>query len=94
MARPSITEIETTTIQHVKDLYDFYGVERGHRIARKHISWYTKGLKNSAQFRFNMNQIDETTKQIAYIKQYFNELRKLDKYITYEDHENELGLVA
>ena len=94
MARPSITEIETTTIKHVKDLYDFYGVERGHRIARKHISWYTKGLKNSAQFRFNMNQIDETTKQIAYIKQYFNELRKLDKYITYEDHENELGLVA
>ena len=94
MARPSITEIETTTIQHVKDLYDFYGEERGHRIARKHISWYTKGLKNSAQFRFNMNQIDETTKQIAYIKQYFNELRKLDKYITYEDHENELGLVA
>jgi tRNA-dihydrouridine synthase B len=94
LARPTITEIETTTIQHVRDLYDFYGIERGHRIARKHISWYTKGLKNSAHFRFNMNQIDGATQQIEFIKHYFNELRKLDEYITYENSENELGLVA
>ena len=94
MSRPTINEIETTTIQHVSDLYNFYGAERGHRIARKHISWYTKGLKNSAQFRFNINQIDETTKQIEFIKKYFNELRQLDEYITYEDSENKLGLVA
>ena len=94
LARPTINEIEVTTIKHVSDLYDFYGAERGHRIARKHISWYTKGLKNSAQFRFNMNQIDGTTQQIEFIKQYFNELRRLDEYITYEDSENELGLVA
>ena len=94
MTPPTISEIEKTTTQHVRDLYDFYGVERGHRIARKHISWYTKGLKNSAQFRFNMNQIDGNTQQIEFIEQYFNELRKLDEYITYEDSENELGLVA
>jgi len=94
LARPTITEIETTTIQHVRDLYDFYGIERGHRIARKHISWYTKGLKNSAHFRFNMNQIDGASQQIEFIKHYFNELRKLDEYITYENSENELGLVA
>ena len=94
LARPTITEIETTTIQHVRDLYDFYCAERGHRIARKHISWYTKGLKNSAHFRFNMNQIDGATQQIEFIKHYFNELRKLDEYITYENSENELGLVA
>jgi len=94
MARPAIAEIEKTTIKHVIDLYEFYGAERGHRIARKHISWYTKGLKNSAQFRFNMNQIDGTTRQVEFIKQYFRELRKLDEYIVYEDSENELGLVA
>lgn len=94
LAPPTIAEIEETTIQHVNDLYNFYGADRGHRIARKHIAWYTKGLKNSAQFRFNMNQIEETTLQIEYIQQYFNELRKVDKYITYEDSENKLGLVA
>ena len=94
MSPPTISEIEKTTIKHVKDLYDFYGVERGHRIARKHISWYTKGLKNSAQFRFNMNQIENDAHQIEFIKKYFNELRKIDDYIIYEDPEKEIGLVA
>ena len=41
-----------------------------------------------------MNQIDGTTQQIEFIKQYFNELRRLDEYVTYEDSENELGLFA
>ena len=94
MPPPTISEIEKTTIKHVKDLYDFYGVERGHRIARKHISWYTKGLKNSAQFRFNMNQIENDTHQIEFIKKYFNELRKVDNYIVYEDSEKEIGMIA
>ena len=94
MSPPTISEIEKTTIKHVRDLYDFHGVERGHRIARKHISWYTKGLKNSAQFRFNMNQIENDAHQIEFIKEYFNELRKIDDYIVYEDSEKEIGLVA
>ena len=94
MPPPTISEIEKTTIKHVKDLYDFYGVERGHRIARKHISWYTKGLKNSAQFRFNMNQIENDAHQIEFIKKYFNELRKVDNYIVYEDSEKEIGMIA
>ena len=29
---------------HVHELYDFYGEHTGLRVARKHISWYTKGL--------------------------------------------------
>jgi len=94
MSPPTISEIEKTTIKHVEDLYDFYGEERGHRIARKHISWYTKGLKNSAQFRFNMNQIESDTHQIEFIKEYFSELRKIDNHIIYEDSENKIGLVA
>ena len=94
LTRPTNDEIHETTIEHVKDLYEFYGDNKGLRIARKHISWYTKGLKNSAYFRAAMNQIAKATQQIEFIEQYFNELRELDEYITYEDSENELGLVA
>jgi hypothetical protein len=28
-------------------------------VARKHIAWYTKGLKNSAVFRARMNTLDD-----------------------------------
>ena len=39
---PSIDEIKNVTVAHVNELYDFYGENAGLKIARKHISWYTK----------------------------------------------------
>jgi len=30
--------------RHVTALHEFYGEDRGHRIARKHIGWYLQGL--------------------------------------------------
>ncbi|MFM1866171.1 MAG: hypothetical protein RIQ57_781 [Pseudomonadota bacterium] len=73
---PTIDEVEKTTLEHVIDLYDFYGEESGLRVARKHISWYTKGFKNSAMFRSKMNTIDNTSKQINYIKEFFQSLKE------------------
>ena len=73
---PTIDEVEKTTLEHVIDLYDFYGEESGLRVARKHISWYTKGFKNSAMFRSKMNTIDNTSEQINYIKEFFQSLKE------------------
>ncbi|MBL6685962.1 MAG: tRNA dihydrouridine synthase DusB [Methylophilaceae bacterium] len=90
---PTIQEIQDTTIEHVNDLYNFYGELKGVRIARKHISWYTKGLKNSAQFRFNMNQIEDVRKQQTAINDYFEQLKVSGKFIPY-DTESKEPLVA
>ena len=90
---PTIEEIQETTIEHVNDLYNFYGELKGLRIARKHISWYTKGLKSSAQFRFNMNQIEDATNQQKAINDYFENLKINGKFIPYEN-ENMETLVA
>jgi tRNA-dihydrouridine synthase B len=88
LTRPTNEEIHQTTIEHVKDLYDFYGDNKGLRIARKHISWYTKGLKNSAYFRAAMNQIEDNKEQIDYIHLFFEDLSKKSKYIAYENQSN------
>ena len=45
---PEVDEIHRVLIEHLHDLYAFYGEYTGVRIARKHISWYTKGLAGSA----------------------------------------------
>ena len=90
---PTIEEIQITTIKHVQDLYAFYGDERGLRVARKHISWYTKGLKNSAQFRASMNQIENCELQIAAINFYFDGLKEFSKFIPYDEPENESDMV-
>ena len=84
LSLPTIEEIQITTIKHVQDLYAFYGEERGLRVARKHISWYTKGLKNSAQFRSSMNQIENCELQIAAINFYFESLKEFSKFIPYD----------
>ena len=90
---PTIEEIQITTIKHVQDLYAFYGDERGLRVARKHISWYTKGLKNSAQFRASMNQIENCELQIAAINFYFEGLKEFSKFIPYDEPEKEPDMV-
>ena len=82
---PSIDEIKNITIAHVNELYDFYGENAGLKIARKHISWYTKGLKNSANFRHYMNTIETVDKQIKIIEDYFNFLSIECPYIKYEE---------
>ncbi len=38
---------------------------------RKHIAWYTKNLKNSSEFRNNMNQIETESELIKEIEEYF-----------------------
>jgi tRNA-dihydrouridine synthase B len=82
---PSIDEIKNVTIAHVNELYDFYGENAGLKIARKHISWYTKGLKNSANFRHYMNTIESVDEQIKTIEDYFNFLSIESPYIKYEE---------
>ncbi len=94
LMRPTIDEIQKTTLEHVNDLYSFYGALKGLRVARKHISWYTKGLKKSAQFRFTMNQIESNNGQIDSINSFFDELRLIDKFITYDDSNLNKELVA
>jgi tRNA-dihydrouridine synthase B len=53
-------------------LYEFYGEYSGTRIARKHISWYTRGLPGSAHFRHLMNQLPSTEAQMAAVCEFFD----------------------
>ena len=61
-------------VAHLHDLYAFYGEYTGVRVARKHISWYTKGLAGSAAFRHAMNQLESSAAQLAAVDEFFGEL--------------------
>ena len=84
---PDVSEIHRVLINHLHDLYDFYGEYSGVRIARKHISWYTKGLVGSAAFRHNMNQLQTTDQQMAAVSEFFSELANYGRQLTYIEHE-------
>jgi tRNA-dihydrouridine synthase B len=80
---PEVAEIHHVLIKHLYDLYDFYGEYSGVRIARKHISWYTKGLIGSAAFRHAMNQLQTTDQQVSAVNEFFSNLAGYGRRLTY-----------
>ncbi len=91
LAPPEVTEIRDVMIDHLHDLYAFYGMERGVRVARKHISWYTKGLRNSAVFRARMNRIETAGEQLEAVSRFFDEVLAQSQRLEYEE---EVALAA
>ncbi|HEX7390186.1 MAG TPA: tRNA dihydrouridine synthase DusB [Acidiphilium sp.] len=45
---------------HYRAMRAHYGEQAGLRIARKHIGWYAKGLPGSAEFRAEVNRLDDS----------------------------------
>jgi tRNA-dihydrouridine synthase B len=80
---PEVGEIHRVLLAHLHDLYGFYGEQTGVRVARKHISWYTKGLEGSAAFRHGMNQLQTCAEQVAAVDEFFNELAARGRRLQY-----------
>ncbi len=91
---PAVGEIHRVLVAHLHDLYGFYGELTGVRVARKHISWYTKGLAGSAAFRHGMNQLQTCAEQIRAVDDYFAELSGLGERLTYVEVEEPAELAA
>ena len=87
LPQPEVSEIHAVLMAHLGDLFGFYGEDTGVRVARKHISWYTKGLAGSAQFRHSMNQLQSCAEQIAHIDRFFSELGANNPRLTYTEDE-------
>jgi len=80
---PEVGEIHRVLIGHLNDLYQFYGEYTGVRVARKHISWYTKGLAGSAAFRHAMNQLETSAAQLQAVNDFFAQLAERGQRLTY-----------
>jgi len=91
MPAPEVEEIRSVMLEHLNDLYAFYGDLTGMRVARKHISWYTKGLKDSANFRHAMNQLQSIEEQLAAIHEFFDHLHTQDNRIQYAPDDEKAG---
>jgi tRNA-dihydrouridine synthase B len=84
---PEVAEIHRVLVAHLKELYEFYGEYTGVRVARKHISWYTKGLAGSAAFRHAMNRLESSAEQLAAVDEFFGELAGRGQRLTYAEVE-------
>ena len=74
LPEPGPAEVRDILIGHLYNLYEFYGEYTGVRIARKHISWYSKGHPHGAVFRQTINKVEDCKLQLAMTNEFFNTL--------------------
>ena len=72
LAPPSLDEVQNVLINHLENLYDFYGSYMGVRIARKHIGWYCKHHPNTDLFKQQIVRVESTTEQLDLVTEFFS----------------------
>lgn len=58
LPRPSVEEIRDTMLRHARLMIEYKGDYTGIHEMRKHVAWYTQGLKDSAKLRAAINQVE------------------------------------
>jgi tRNA-dihydrouridine synthase B len=74
LSDPSLSEQYLIVRDHYLEMLHHYGSYTGMRMARKHVSWYTKGLPKSAEFRATINQIPEADDALKAIDAYYDDV--------------------
>jgi len=71
-AKPTNEIIYNTLVEHLKGLHSLYGEYTGVRVARKHIAWYCKGIRNATNFRQVVYKAETSIEQLTIIEEFFN----------------------
>jgi len=71
LPEPGLEEIRNILLGHLDNLYAFYGDYTGVRMARKHISWYSKGQQHGAAFRQLINRVENAEDQKQMVEEFF-----------------------
>jgi tRNA-dihydrouridine synthase B len=70
-ATPGMDEQYALLVEHYNRMLDHYGRDTGVKMARKHLGWYTKGLHGSAEFRNQVNFIDDAAQVLGEIERFY-----------------------
>ena len=73
---PTLREREDIIKQHLNMSVDFLGARVGVRNFRKHMSWYTKGLKGGSRFREMVGKADEKESVLDAVHRYFQSINE------------------
>jgi tRNA-dihydrouridine synthase B len=74
VSAPTLADRMEIIRRHLEKAVDYYGEKVGTRDFRKHLLWYTKGLRGGAQFRQAAGQITDRVSAWKALQQYFQVL--------------------
>ena len=68
---PSPEEQKDTLIKLIYSFVEYYGKEKAVLLSRKHISWFTKGMRASNEFRQDVNRTKDFDEMIEKINNFY-----------------------
>jgi nifR3 family TIM-barrel protein len=71
---PDLARQKAIVLSHYNAMLDQFGRSAGVRLARKHLSWYSRGLPGSAEFRAGMNRLADAEAVFAALDAFFDPL--------------------
>jgi tRNA-dihydrouridine synthase B len=74
LPEPSLVRQKAILLGHYRAMLTQFGIGPGVRLARKHLSWYSRGLPGSAEFRATMNRLGEADAVLALIDRFYDPL--------------------
>ncbi len=74
LAPPGLAEQKSIMLRHYAHIRGHFGEKSGIRLARKHLAWYSHGLRGSAAFRAQMNRLDEASAVLRLIDEFYDPL--------------------
>ena len=70
---PTVAERRDILLEHYDALLSHYGTRTAVPLARKHIAWYCKGLRNGNDFKVAVNRESDPARVSAMIQRFFTE---------------------
>jgi tRNA-dihydrouridine synthase B len=71
---PLLADQKQILVEHYRSMLSHYGTDAGLRIARKHVSWYSRGLPGSAEFRAAVNRLGDAPGVLRLIDEFYDPL--------------------
>jgi nifR3 family TIM-barrel protein len=74
LADPPLATQKRILLEHYRGMLAHFGTEAGLRLARKHVSWYSRGLPGSAEFRATVTRLAEVPAVLRLIDSFYDPL--------------------
>ena len=71
-ADPDLAEQKSILVAHYHAMLARFGFGPGSRLARKHVSWYSRGLPGSAEFRAAVNRLPDAAAVLRLIDEFYD----------------------
>ena len=74
LAEPPLKDQKSIILSHYQAVLAMFGEPGGVRLARKHLSWYSRGLPGSAEFRATVNRLPDASSVLGLIDSFYDRL--------------------